>query len=225
MKFDLHMHSRFSPDSESCPKDIVQRALQLGYGLIAITDHDVNAEAFDWLVGEGVISTGGLLTRIWAQRLGFPAATLRVLPGQEISTASGHLLCVGARLASCWGIPAVEAVAEIHRQGGWAIAAHPYDRWRVAYEREELETLPFDAIEIFNGGATNAQVNQRAGELAQRRRLPGVANSDGHTVAEIGRGCSEVEAVFTESLAVILGSTIRTHTKKIEPRVVIGDAR
>ena len=224
MKFDLHIHSRFSPDSASCPKEILRRALQLSYGLIAITDHDANAEAFDWLVGEGVLSAEGLLTSEWAERFGFPGITLSVLPGQEISTTTGHLLCLGARLEPCPGILAVTAMTEIHRQGGLAIAAHPFDDWRAAYDPEELESLPFDAIEVFNGGATNAKVNQAAGELAQRRRLPGVANSDGHTIAEIGRGCSEAEVFTSSPLAPLRGSNLRVHTKKIEPRVVIGDS-
>src|ERR1700678_4219683 len=108
MKFDLHMHSRFSPDSESCPKGIVERALRLGYGLIAITDHDSNAEAFDWLVRERALTPAGLLTPEWAEERGFASATLRVLPGQEISTATGHLLCLFARIEPCVGIDAAE---------------------------------------------------------------------------------------------------------------------
>src|ERR1700678_1061383 len=102
MKFDLHMHSRFSPDSESCPKGIIERALQLGYGLIAITDHDSNAEAFDWLVAGKVLTRAGMVRAEWAEERGFAAAKLRVLPGQEISTDTGHLLCLIARIKPCW---------------------------------------------------------------------------------------------------------------------------
>lgn len=223
MKFDLHIHSRFSPDSVTCPKEILRRALHLGYGLIAITDHDSDAAAFDWLVREGVLSPGGLLNPEWSGRLGHPGAVLRVLPGQEISTATGHLLCLLARLAPCPGILAVTAMAEIHRQGGLAIAAHPFDHWRAAYDAEELESLPFDAIETFNGGATSAKVNQQAHDLAQRRSLPGVANSDGHTLKEIGRCCSEIEAFTPEQPFRLRAANIRLHTRTIEPRVLTGD--
>jgi hypothetical protein len=219
VKFDLHIHSRFSSDSASCPKDIVRRALQLGLGLIAITDHDVNASAFDWLVSEGVLSAAGLLRPEWAGKSDPVSAALRVLPGQEISTATGHLLCLVARLDPSPGIPAADAVREIHRQGGLAIAAHPFDRWRAAYEPAELESLPFDAVEVFNGGATNAQVNGSARELARRRGLAGVANSDGHTLAEIGR-CYSVAKDFPLGRPFRLAAgKIRAHAAAIEPRV------
>jgi hypothetical protein len=72
-----------------------------------------------------------------------------------------------------------------------AIPAHPFDRRRAAFSEEELDALPFDAIEVVNGGATNNQVNEFALDLAKRRRLPGVANSDGHTLEQIGRCHSE----------------------------------
>jgi predicted metal-dependent phosphoesterase TrpH len=220
MKFDLHMHSRFSPDSATCPKRIVERALLLGYGLIAITDHDSNAEAFDWLVKEKVLTAAGILREEWARERGFAGAKLQVLPGQEISTATGHLLCLNARIEPCWGVDVSEAVDAIHEQGGVAIAAHPYDRRRASYAEDELDAAPFDAIEVVNGGATNHQVNAMARELAKRRGLPGVANSDGHTIGQIGRCNSKVEGAEVWELAELLRRPITTFAGVIEPRVV-----
>ncbi len=53
-----------------------------------------------------------------------------VVPGVEVSTADGHLLCIGTTLPNMLGKPALEVEAEIHARGGVAIPAHPYDRWR-----------------------------------------------------------------------------------------------
>jgi len=214
------MHSRFSPDSESCPKGIVERALQLGYGLIAITDHNSNAEAFDWLVREKVLTPAGVVSAEWAKERGFAAAKLRVLPGQEISTATGHLLCLMARIRPCIGMDAGEAVEAIHAQGGVAIPAHPFDHRRAAFSEEELDALPFDAIEVVNGGATNYQVNELALELAKRRRLPGVADSDGHSLEQIGRCHSEAAGAGVAELRELLRLQISTFAGMIEPRVV-----
>jgi len=214
------MHSRFSPDSASCPKGIVERALELGYGLIAITDHDSNAEAFDWLVREKVLTPAGVVSAEWAKERGFAAAKLRVLPGQEITTATGHLLCLIARIRPCIGMDAGEAVEAIHAQGGVAIPAHPFDHRRAAFSEEELDALPFDAIEVVNGGATNPQVNALALELAKRRRLPGVADSDGHTLEQIGRCHSEARGAGVAELQQLLTLQIATHAGVIEPRVV-----
>jgi len=199
---------------------IVERALRLGYGLIAITDHDSNAEAFDWLVREKALTPAGMVREEWAKKRGFASAKLRVLPGQEISTATGHLLCLVARIEPRWGIDAAEAVAAIHAQGGVAIPAHPFDRRRAAFSEEELEALPFDAIEVVNGGATNHQVNALALELAKRRRLPGVADSDGHTLEQIGRCHSESDGVEFGELRELLRLRISTFAGVIEPRVV-----
>ena len=214
------MHSRFSPDSASCPKGIVERALELGYDLIAITDHDSNAEAFDWLVREKVLTAAGVVSAEWAKERGFAAAKLRVLPGQEITTATGHLLCLIARIRPCIGMDAGEAVEAIHAQGGVAIPAHPFDHRRAAFSEEELDALPFDAIEVVNGGATNYQVNELALELAKRRRLPGVADSDGHSLEQIGRCHSEAAGAGVAELQQLLKLQISTHAGVIEPRVV-----
>ena len=214
------MHSRFSPDSDNCPKGIVERALRLGYGLIAITDHDSNAEAFDWLVREKVLTPAGVVSAEWAKERGFAAAKLRVLPGQEITTATGHLLCLIARIRPCIGMDAGEAVEAIHAQGGVAIPAHPFDHRRAAFSEEELDALPFDAIEVVNGGATNPQVNALALELAKRRRLPGVADSDGHSLEQIGRCHSEAAGAGVAELQQLLKLQISTHAGVIEPRVV-----
>jgi predicted metal-dependent phosphoesterase TrpH len=102
-----------------------------------------------------------------------------------------------------------------------AIPAHPYDHRRAAFSEEELDALPFDAIEVVNGGATNQQVNEMALALARRRGLPGVADSDGHTIAQIGRCHSEAEAPDGAELRELLGDRISTFAGMIEPRVVV----
>ena len=34
------MHTHFSPDSETTPKRLVERCVEVGLGLIAVTDHN-----------------------------------------------------------------------------------------------------------------------------------------------------------------------------------------
>jgi PHP family Zn ribbon phosphoesterase len=75
---DLHLHTVLSAcaEVEMLPPLIVQRALQLGLGLIAVTDHNCCANcAAVWQAAEG---TG-----------------LRVFPGMELQTAEEvHMLCL-----------------------------------------------------------------------------------------------------------------------------------
>ncbi len=61
----------------------------------------------------------------------------------EVSTADGHLLCIGTTLPHMRGVGAAEVVQAIHDRGGIAIPAHPYDRWRSGIRQELLDTLIF----------------------------------------------------------------------------------
>ncbi|MGB9661771.1 MAG: PHP domain-containing protein [Moorellaceae bacterium] len=79
---DLHIHTALSPcaGEEMTPPSIVTRALELGLGLIAITDHN---------------STGNIQSVIEAAQ-GTP---LKVLPGMEIQTKEEvHLICLFANV-------------------------------------------------------------------------------------------------------------------------------
>jgi len=49
LKQDYHVHSQFSPDSESTLNDICQRAVELGLAEIVVTDHYEMAEGFSAL--------------------------------------------------------------------------------------------------------------------------------------------------------------------------------
>ena len=79
---DLHVHTALSPcaEVEMIPPLIVERALELGIDLIAITDH--NASANVQAVQKAAEGTG-----------------LTVLPGMEVQTREDvHLLCLFASL-------------------------------------------------------------------------------------------------------------------------------
>lgn len=79
---DLHVHTVLSPcaEVEMIPPLIVERALELGIDLIAITDH--NASANVYAVQKAAEGTG-----------------LTVLPGMEVQTREDiHLLCLFASL-------------------------------------------------------------------------------------------------------------------------------
>ena len=46
----------------------------------------------------------------------------------------------------------------IHQRGGLAIPPHPYDLFRAGIRFSTLETLPVDAIEVFNAATTLAAI-------------------------------------------------------------------
>ena len=73
MKADLHVHSCFSEDGVSTPEEILARAKELGFGCIAITDHN-SFESFELVKGYDDII---------------------FVPGEEVGSAEGHIVALG----------------------------------------------------------------------------------------------------------------------------------
>ena len=173
-QIDLHCHSWFSGDGVSSPEELIISAKAKGLNGFAITDHNT-CDAFHYMVDAGLARIDGL-----------PVDGFLVLPGVEVSTAEGHLLCIGATLPQMKGRPAREVAAAIRAAGGVAIPAHPYDRFRAGIREEILDTLDVDALEVFNAAISFSKYNTQAREYAERRGLAMVACSDAHHYAAIG---------------------------------------
>ena len=58
-RFDLHMHSFFSPDAADSPEDLIAAAKARGLSGIAITDHD-NCEVHEYLRAKGLAREDGM---------------------------------------------------------------------------------------------------------------------------------------------------------------------
>jgi predicted metal-dependent phosphoesterase TrpH len=175
VKIDLHCHSFFSGDGVSSPEQLIQAARRKGLNAIVITDHNT-CDAITYLLDKGLMREDGL-----------PVNDFLVVPGVEITTAEGHLLCIGAVLPNLKGRPALEVCHLIHEAGGLAIPPHPYDLFRAGIRENVLNTLPIDAIEVFNAASTLKRYNQSAFNYAMKRGLAMTAASDAHHHAAIGR--------------------------------------
>src|SRR3977135_3845256 len=103
---DLHSHTFFSGDGVSSPEDLIAAARAKGLHGIAITDHNT-CDAINYLLEKGLMRLDGLSVD------GF-----LVLPGVEVTTADGHLLCIGAELPYLKGKPAREVCDMLHQRGG-----------------------------------------------------------------------------------------------------------
>jgi predicted metal-dependent phosphoesterase TrpH len=120
-----------------------------------------------------------------------------VIVGEEVSSRDGHILALFISRLVPPDMSAQETVAAIHEQGGLAIAAHPY--WRtsaVDYKGrtfglgDRIAELPFDAIEVINGGFTPSMIgaNRRAGWVADAIGLTPIGGSDAHVRHALGWG-------------------------------------
>jgi predicted metal-dependent phosphoesterase TrpH len=166
-RFDLHVHSFFSKDAAGSPESLIEAARAKGLSGIAITDHD-SCKAHEYLKGTA-LPEGFLL-----------------VPGVEVSTAEGHLLCLGVTLPFLKGAPVKEVFDMVKSGGGVAIPAHPFDRWRAGIRTAVLDSLDLEAIEVFNAAVTSRSYNEKARAYAQGRGLSMTAGSDAHHSSAVG---------------------------------------
>jgi predicted metal-dependent phosphoesterase TrpH len=178
-KFDLHMHTRrYSPDSEIDPFDLVRRAREIGLDGIVITEHD----------------------RLWPEdeleELRRAAPGLVVLGGVEVSGRNGDLLCYGVRdltnlrRGMVWG----DLCREIARQGGAAVAAHPY-RWGQDFDRLIAEERPdLTGLEMMSNNLDPDVRRLAAAFLSSHPGYATLGNSDAHEVDVVGVCYTEFDA-------------------------------
>lgn len=172
LRMDLHLHTRGSWDCLSDPEAVLSRAVELGYGRIAITDHN----------------RLGVALRM-AER--HPD---RIISGEEVKTAEG-IDVIGLYLVDeiPKGTSARETIERIRDQGGIPYLPHPYAGGKGGGGRmaEELASL-CDVVEGFNARLHDPALNERAEQLAARHAKAMGAGSDAHTVREIGNAFVEV---------------------------------
>lgn len=167
LRFDLHIHSRYSPDSKLTVEAIAAAAAAGGLGGFALTDHN---------------SVRGLGDLLEAQR---QYRGYLFVPGVEVSTSQGHLLAYGLHEAPPVGRALEETIAWVEARSGVAVLAHPFRRTHGVGARATAE-MAVPAIEVRNGHNTEI-ANARAELVTAQRRLGGTGGSDAHTIRDVGR--------------------------------------
>ncbi len=170
MKIDLHVHSNFSRDSQSSPKNIIRTAKKIGLSGLSITDHN-EIKAFEQ-VKEFASEHNIILIR-----------------GSEISTTKGHLLALGIDQKIERNLSPERTLELISDAGGICIIAHPF-RKKTGIGEKDARILNADAIETINARLHNAS-NDHAIVLAKERGLPAAGGSDSHKLDTIGRAWTE----------------------------------
>jgi len=164
VKFDLHIHSKYSYDSLLRPDMILKVAKKKGLDGVAVTDHNT--------------IKGGVETSKVNKDDDFI-----VIVGSEIKTEYGDV--IGLFLtAEIRSRVFADVVDEIRNQGGLTVLAHPF-RKGIVFPRDLLGHV--DLIEGFNARSPK-NLNQKALELAKDCRIPVTAGSDAHLGFEIGMG-------------------------------------
>jgi len=172
LRMDLHLHTRGSWDCTSDPEAVLERARQLGYGRIAITDHN----------------------RLHVAARMHERYPEHVVPGEEVKTAEG-VDVIGLYLVEeiPKGTPARETIERIRAQGGIPYLPHPFAGGKGGGGKLAHELAPLcDVVEVFNARLHAQTLNDRAGELATAHGTLRGAGSDAHTVREIGNAFVEL---------------------------------
>jgi|LGVF01.2.fsa_nt_gb predicted metal-dependent phosphoesterase TrpH len=166
MKYDLHIHSKYSSDGVLEPEKIVKIAMKRGLNGIAITDHNT--------------IKGGLKAKKCENE------DFTVIVGSEISTERGEIigLFLEEEIKSK-DVP--DVISEIKDQNGIIIIPHPFDELRhSAFHPTEEDVEFIDCIEGFNSRCIYQKYNKKAIEFASKHNLTIVAGSDAHFANEIG---------------------------------------
>jgi len=178
---DLHLHTRFS-DGWPSPEAVVDHVtLATDLDVIAVTDHDTIEGALR--AADHSAATGGV----------------PVIVGEEVSSRQGHILGLFLERRVPPGMSATETVDEIHRQGGIAIAAHPF--WRTERMAERFRgpvhgigwlaaELDFDAVEVENSTPGLGIANLLARRLADGSGQAITGSSDAHILDAIGKSAT-----------------------------------
>ena len=177
LRIDLHVHTVYSGDALTQPREAVLWARKKGLQGIAITDHDTLKGA---LRAQAFSHRGGVL----------------VIPGLEVESRGGHILALGITEPVRSGLSLMETLDAIREQGGLAILAHPYNVLAPrSWSPEGLRRL--DAIEVVNASQLLFGISHRlAVRLARSLGKPMVAGSDAHFPEAIGKAYTLFEAEF-----------------------------
>ncbi len=172
MRFDLHIHSNHSSDSNLSVDDILKQAVRQGLDGIAICDHNA--------------VEGSLHARRRAEELNLP---LLVLSGAEVSTTKGHLVVLGITENIQPELSPKETIKIAHQRGAVVVAVHPFKKRSIG----NVDGLEVDAIETFNSRCIFGE-NEKAKTMAQALGKPEVGGSDSHMLATIGLSYTEIDA-------------------------------
>ncbi len=163
VRADLHIHTTIS-DGANSPKEVVLAAFYKGLNVIAITDHDT--------------FQGALVARRYVDSL-----DLLVIIGCEVSATRGDILVFcDSPIDISRNIDELIDIA--HANNCLVVPAHPFDEQRNSIG-DEIYSYKWDAIEIYNASSTE-YANKQARRAAKIMGLPGIGNSDAHSIDRIG---------------------------------------
>jgi predicted metal-dependent phosphoesterase TrpH len=180
---DFHTHSSTWSDGALTPWGLVLEAKYQGLDAIAITGHRQTHDA-KW-------------GRWFSEQIGGPT----VLIGEELPEIPHHLIAVGITETVDSSLDIAAQIAEVHRQGGIAIAAHPGEMfwrgWEPVLDRLDGTEICHPAIDSYAEAQTIFE------RFAQKTRAAAIGSSDFHGFGRLGMCRTFVFARDTSAAAIL----------------------
>ncbi|HXX53732.1 MAG TPA: PHP domain-containing protein [Thermodesulfovibrionales bacterium] len=200
-RIDLHVHSRFSGDTDAEPEEMIIQAIKHGLHGIAFTEH------YSYEVSEPLEE----LTVKYEDRI-------IIFRGVEFSALEGHCLIFGVNTdaLSLKHLPLGEMIRIVNGSGGVVIPSHPYRRGNSLGDAIR-NARGICAIEGYNGCNMHAY-NAKAVEMAKVLSVPYTGGSDAHFPDEIGLCHTEFEDEVTHDNLIPLLKTGRYTGIDTRPR-------
>lgn len=200
VKIDLHIHTCYSHDALTTPKEIIYFAKARGLDGVAITDHDTLKGYF---------------------KLANEKHDFLVIPGVEVTTQQGHIIALNVTQLIPHGLSVQETIERIHNAGGIAIASHISGLKKGAIKASFSN---FDAIEVINSSAFPLTFSKWwNAKVAKAYNLPWTAGSDAHSALLLGSAytvVNEAESIDDVVEFIKKGET-KVFSKKIPWQVKI----
>jgi len=172
---DFHVHSFPFSWSTLSVFDTVIDARHQGLDAVALTPHN-----HVWVARVG---------QWFSKTIGGPT----VVVGEEITAAGYHMLALGIHDAVPSTLSAAAAIDAIHRQGGVAIAAHPFRQSWPSFDAAALATL--DASEIVRPDSRrDARAAAELRAFFERGKFTAIGATDYHGLGPVGYGRTYVFA-------------------------------
>jgi predicted metal-dependent phosphoesterase TrpH len=185
---DLHIHTVLGGDSDIEPEALVYRAREAGLDAVCVTEHHSHALSAPC---DDV-----------SRATGFP-----IFRGMEYRAAEGHLLVFGVpldRSDMTPGLPIQKVITWVHKRGGVAIPAHPYQRDMLGGSLGD-RVLALEGLYALEGanGSVSQEGNRKAMEAARAMGIGAVGGSDAHGLATVGRAYTVFPAPLKNGAALV----------------------
>src|SRR5437867_940184 len=193
IKPDLHIHTLDDPKDviDYSAHQLLERAKELGFGVLAITLHDAvfdRAEVFADAAALGIL----------------------LIPAAEVRLEGADAILLNVTAAEVAGLKNFDDVRQLRARRGpslFTIAPHPFYVLGGSIGEKLVERIDcFDAIELCHFWGRLFNPNRRAVEIAERFGKPLIATSDAHRLHAFGSNYTSIPRLAELTVENVIGA-------------------